>query len=171
MNSARLFGPAIVSMRSATPKGSLTGIGLTFSSGLPGPLVSTFFKIMLQKAVSLIDIISGIAYKSNIEERSKQMSLMNSYGFIPNFNIFEVAGAYDAFLDAAIAIDDNDRPALHKAYIAALRAEEAYIKANTAWVRCGFAEVEKLPPHMNLVDWIMENTVAVIRTTNLLVAA
>ncbi len=91
------------------------------------------------------------------------MSLMNANGFFPNFNIFEVAGAYEAFLDAAIAIDDNDRPALHKAYIAALRAEETYIKANTTYVFTGRSTIEKLPPHMNLVDWIMESTVAMIR--------
>ena len=99
------------------------------------------------------------------------MSLMNANGFFPNFNIFEVGGAYEAFLDAAIAIDDNDRPALHKAYIAALKAEEAYIKANTVLVPCGMTTIEKLPPHMNLVEWIMENTVAMIRKANSLAAA
>jgi hypothetical protein len=91
------------------------------------------------------------------------MSLMNAHGFFPNFNIFEVAGAYEAFLDASIAIEENDRVALHKAYIAALKAEEAYIKANTVWVPCGMTTIEKLPTHMNLVDWIMENTVVMIR--------
>jgi len=91
------------------------------------------------------------------------MSLMNAHGYFPNFNIFEVAGAYEAFLDAAIAIDENDCAALHKAYVAALRAEEAYIKANAVWVSCGFSTIEKLPPHMNLVDWIMEGIVALVR--------
>lgn len=94
------------------------------------------------------------------------MSLMNANGFYPNFNIFEVVGAYEAFLDAAIAINDNDRPALHKAYIAAMKSEEAYIKANTVLVPCGMTTIEKLPPHMNLVDWIMENTAALIRRSN-----
>lgn len=87
------------------------------------------------------------------------MSLMTAYGLIPNFNIFEVAGAYEAFLDAAIAIDANDRAALHKVYIAAMRIEET----NFSWVRCGMTEIKEFVP-MNLVDWIMENIVALIRT-------
>jgi hypothetical protein len=99
------------------------------------------------------------------------MSLMSAHGFFPNFSIFDVAGAYEAFLDAAIAIEANDRPALHKAYIAAMKSEEAYIKANTVLVPCGMTTIGKLPPHMNLVDWIMENTAAMIRGVNSLAEA
>lgn len=61
-------------------------------------------------------------------------------------------------MDAAIAINTNDRAALHKAYIAAMRIEEA----NFSWVRCGYAEIKEFAP-MNLVDWIMENIVALVR--------
>lgn len=60
MNSARLFGPATASILSGTPAGSLTTVGLTPISGLPGPRSSTFFKLYLLKAISLIDVTGNI---------------------------------------------------------------------------------------------------------------
>jgi hypothetical protein len=84
-------------------------------------------------------------------------NLMTSYGYAPNFDIFATAGAFEAFLDATIAINNNDRPALNAAFHAALAIEDAYIVANTTYRHTGTASVPVYPEHPNLTDFIMNN--------------
>ena len=83
-------------------------------------------------------------------------NLMTSYGYTPNFPIFATAGAFDAFIDAAIAIDANDRPALNAAFHTALAIEDAYIVANTTYRSTNMGStVPVYPTHPNLSDFIM----------------
>lgn len=76
INSARRFFPAISSMRSAVPSGTRTRIGFTFIGGRPmRPVVADIGKFVnsFSKAISLIDVVSDIAYKGNIETRRDEM--------------------------------------------------------------------------------------------------
>jgi hypothetical protein len=93
-------------------------------------------------------------------------NLMTSYGYTPNFPIFATSGAFDAFLDAAIAIDNSDRPALNAAFHAALAIEDAYIVANTTYRPTNMGSTVPVHPiHPNLSDFIMD------AITNMLMAA
>ena len=90
-------------------------------------------------------------------------NLMTSYGYTPNFPIFATAGAFDAFLDAAIAIDSNDRPALNAAFHTALAIEDAYIVANTTHRSTNMGStVPVYPTHPNLSDFIMAAIAAML---------
>ena len=92
-------------------------------------------------------------------------NLMTAYGFEPNFPIHATAGAFDAFLDAAVAIDNNDRSALNAAFHAALAIEDAYIVANTPYRPTNMGStVPVFPTHPNLSDFIMD------RITDMLLA-
>lgn len=74
MNSARLFGPAISSMRSACSSVRRTRTGLVADLVLSGgrpmrPVVADIGKFVKpsSKAISLIDVVTDIAYLGNTE--------------------------------------------------------------------------------------------------------
>lgn len=91
-------------------------------------------------------------------------SLMKSYGYEPNFAIHGVPGAYQTFLEAAIAFDEGDRKAVNAAFHASLKIEETYIAANMSYKKTAMGNTMPVyPERPNLGDWIMERIVELLK--------